>query len=561
MPDDARGLRACTASSSASISSGLIGAKHIEAGELGFIPLAHLVKAHVKGVPNVMPVMAPDKDIPDIPKDRYRYRVQFNGEDDKQVPFNWSRWDKLLHIFMACYAGMAVMWGVSDWASAEKFMKPIYHLAWAVCGLGISLYLFSLLAGGALWVPLSDLYGRRPILVASMLGAMAFSWWTSTAQYYYQFLIYRFFTGLFGSGALSIVVNIFQDLSDDAGVVDASISVYSFIIFGSPVLAPWVSDVVAFSFLGWRWIFTLQAIMMSLGFALILLFFKETCHPLILQSKARELRIRTGNRFIYCPQDHTVLDFSVVLHNFLVGPIRFFMADPILMAVSFYQGFLFALLYLTMEGIPVTFQKYGWEKDLTAICSLSMLVGMIIAAAFQVFVTNPYYRRALSKRDISDCPPLRLWVMLPGAIVLPMSLFWWFWTGFYRVHWICPTIAMAFTGFGLVTAFAPALNFVYVSYVVRPEIAMGANAFTRAIMMGVCPFFVKDMYFTLGLQWSGTLLGCLAVLLGAMPYVVFWLIPLMHKNNDHKAYRKNRWEKIMSNQIIKKPLTTIESRE
>ncbi|PRT56898.1 hypothetical protein B9G98_04518 [Wickerhamiella sorbophila] len=539
--------------------------KPLQPGELGFIPFAELVVAHTKGVPDLPAIMGPNnKAIPTVPNDHLKYRVDYNGPDDPLNPLNWSRFQRIFHIAMVCYAGMVVMWGMTVWASVEKFLKPIYHLSWSVCGLGLALYIMGLMAGPGVWIPLSQLHGRRPMLVYSMLGATVFTWWTSTAQYYYQFMIYRFFTGAFGAGALSISVDVFKDLSTRRSVVDTSISVYTIMSFGAPVLAPWVSDCVGFSFLGWRWMFTLQGIMMSSSFVLLLLFFRETSSPVVLQSKARYLRIRTGNRFIYSAHDHTFLDLSLVIHNFFAGPIKFLTADPILAVVSIYQGFLFALLYLTMEGIPLTFLRYGWNGPLTAICSLSMFIGMVIASAVQIFITNPQYRRYAKEIDVPESPPLRLWTMLPGAIVLPISLFWWFWTGFYLVHWICPTIAMAFTGFGLVTAYAPALNFVYVSYNISPEVALSANSITRALMMGMCPFFVKAMYFTLGMEWAGTLLGCLATVLGALPYIVFWVIPLWGhpaKDETHKEYRKGRWEKILHNQIIKQALTKIDSHD
>lgn len=543
--------------------------KPIEPGELGFVPFIELVAAHVKGVPDTVPVMAPGRPIPTVPEDHLRYLVEFDGPNDPLNPLNWSKFQRIFHIAMACYAGAVVMWGMTVWAAAEKFLKPIYSLSWSVAGLGLALYIMGLMAGPAVWIPLCQLHGRRPMLVYSMLGGMAFTWWTSTAQYYYQFMIYRFFTGCFGAGALSISVETFKDLSVNPSVIDTSISVYTMMSFGAPVLAPWVSDCVGFSFLGWRWMFTLQGIMMSIGFVLLFAFFKETSSAVVLQSKARELRIRTGNRFIYSPHDHTVLDLSLVIHNFFAGPIKFITADPILAVVSLYQGFLFALLYLTMEGIPLTFLRYGWSGPITAISSLSMFVGMVIACAVQVFISNPRYRKFVSQLDcgnanVADSPPLKLWAMLPGAIVLPISLFWWFWTGYYLVHWSCPTIAMAFTGFGLVTAYAPALNFVYSSYTVSPELALAANSVTRALMMGVCPFFVKAMYFTLGMQWSGTLLGCLSLVLGSLPYIVFWVIPLLgHPAEDetHKDYRRTRWERILNNQIIKSPLSKIESHD
>ena len=51
--------------------------------------------------------------------------------------------------------------------------------------------------------------------------------------------------------------------------------------------------------------------------------------------------------------------------------------------------------------------------------------------------------------------------------------------------------------------------------------AIAANTFLRSLAGAVFPLFAQYMYAGIGVNWSGTLLGCVAALLAPIPFV-FW---------------------------------------
>lgn len=105
----------------------------------------------------------------------------------------------------------------------------------------------------------------------------------------------------------------------------------------------------------------------------------------------------------------------------------------------------------------------------------------------------------------------------------PPGLLWFGWTGFRSdIHWIAPTLSGIATGFGLLTIFLQCLNYLIDAYLVFAASAIAANTFLRSLAGAGFPLFATQMINGMGVQWAGTLLGCLAFACVPMP-VWFYL--------------------------------------
>ena len=51
--------------------------------------------------------------------------------------------------------------------------------------------------------------------------------------------------------------------------------------------------------------------------------------------------------------------------------------------------------------------------------------------------------------------------------------------------------------------------------------AVAANIMLRSVIAAGFPLFTRQMFANLGIQWAGTLLGCLATVMIPIP-IVFW---------------------------------------
>lgn len=70
--------------------------------------------------------------------------------------------------------------------------------------------------------------------------------------------------------------------------------------------------------------------------------------------------------------------------------------------------------------------------------------------------------------------------------------------------------------------FLQCLNYLIDAYLMFAASAIAANTFLRSLAGAVFPLFATQMVQGLGVQWAGTLLGCVALICVPMP-VLFYL--------------------------------------
>ncbi|PRT56896.1 putative transporter C36.02c [Wickerhamiella sorbophila] len=469
-----------------------------------------------------IPPMGGDKPFPPMFEDAEAYKVEFQGPDDPLNPMNWKNSRKLLLGMIMAYMTVVLAWGSSVMAAGIPVIKEVFHVGQATAALGISLYVLGFATGPIIWGPLSEVYGRYIPMLVSYIFFTAFTFWTATADHFYHLILYRFFAGAIGSAPLVIVVASFADMFT-VEVRGRALALFSLCMVTGPILAPVVGGYIVASYLGWRWLFYITGIMASLGLVLMIFFLRETFHPIILSKKAVDLRLRTGNIMIYAQHEKNVPDIKEIAGRVLILPIKMLFQEPILFLMSLYHGFVYGILYLTLEVVPIIFsEKYHWKGGNIMLPYLGFVVGGIIMSFANVFFFDPKFRRDLRASGKPILPEARLPLCMAGAIEFPIAIFLLCWTGNYRVHWIAPSIGMAFLGGGLVSLFVGIINYTVDTYTFLAASAMAANTFTRSGMAAAFPIFASAMFHNLGVEWAGTLLGCLAVLLLPCPFIFYY---------------------------------------
>lgn len=95
-------------------------------------------------------------------------------------------------------------------------------------------------------------------------------------------------------------------------------------------------------------------------------------------------------------------------------------------------------------------------------------------------------------------------------------------TGYTKdIHWIVPTLSGLLTGFGLMSIFLQALNYLVDAYLMFAASAIAGNTFLRSLCGAGFPLFARQMFQGLGIQWAGTLLGCVALVLAPIPFIFY----------------------------------------
>jgi MFS transporter, DHA1 family, multidrug resistance protein len=141
----------------------------------------------------------------------------------------------------------------------------------------ISSYLFANGVGSLLHGPLSDRFGRRPVLIGAIVGYVLFALMCSFAQSFDMLIAMRIGQGFCGAALGVLVTSIIRD--QFAGDAMAKRMSTIFLVFMAvPIVAPLVGSAVLL-FAGWRSIFDLMAIMAIVMLIWVIMRLPETLDP------------------------------------------------------------------------------------------------------------------------------------------------------------------------------------------------------------------------------------------------------------------------------------------
>lgn len=477
---------------------------------------------------------------PDLPP--YEdYVVEFDGPDDPLHPQNWTFKAKIVIAAVLSYTSLSSTFTSSLFSASTRAFATYWGVSLEVATLGTSLYVLGYAVGPLAWGPFSELQGRKLPIVVAMFGFTCFNFGTATAFNLQTFYICRFFTGVFGSCPLAVVAAIFSDMFDNKGRGPA-IVVFSATVFLGPMLAPFIGGFIQLSGAGWRWNVYLPGLMGALSLVLNVFILKETYPPMVLVGKARELRRRTKNWGIHAKQEEVEVDLRELLTKNFTRPLRLLFTEPVVLLLSIYMSFIYGLLYSFLTAYPLVFQGvHHMNAGVGGLPFFGMMVGIFIVAGYIVFVDAPKYNKKLTANGGIPVPEWRLPTVVVGGVLFAAGLFWFGWTGYTdSIPWIVPTLSGLFTGFGLLAIFICCFNYLVDSYLMFAASVVAGNTFMRSFFGAGFPLFARQMFDNLGIQWAGTLLGCLGAILVPIPMLFIKFGPKLRERSKFAPTMKRK---------------------
>lgn len=465
--------------------------------------------------------MGGGRPIPPIPGEMEKdYIVEFNGPDDPTHPYNWSPWRKVVACFALGFTTMSVSWGSAIYATANKEICEEFGVGEVVGTLGISLYMIGFAGGPVVWGSCSEIWGRKYPTLLSQFLFVCFTFAAAVSKDLQTLMISRFFQGFLGSAPLAVVGGAFADMYDNRNRGKALVGFLSTVFFG-PTLAPIAGGYITSSYLGWRWTNYITGIMGALALVMCSILYPESYYPSILAQKAQLLRQETANWAIHASGENDHLNLSHVVHNTVLRPLRMLVTQPVVACISIYMAFAYGILYLCLEVFPIVYVE-GYAMDIANanLTYIGVLIGMLFAGVYMILL-EPIYLRKIEGNGNKPAPNARLDALMVPSIMFPIGLFLLFWSGNYpnHIHWIVPTTGAAIVGFALMGIFLSAQNYAVESYLQVSASVLAACAFMRASFAAAFPLFAQQMFHNMGVQWAGTLLGCIALLMVPIPFL------------------------------------------
>jgi MFS transporter, DHA1 family, multidrug resistance protein len=204
-------------------------------------------------------------------------RVQHNGGMHSPLPPKKSIGDRELIVMMASLMALNAL--------AIDAMLPAFPAM--IAGLAvtdpnyiqyvISVFLAGTGIGALIYGPLSDRYGRKPILLIATIGAAVFSLACSVSPSFEMMLYMRFAHGLMAAAMGVLVVSVIRDQFEGDAMARRMSTIF-LIFMIVPIVAPTVGQFVLL-FAGWRTIFDLMAFMAVAAAIWVYYRLPETLHP------------------------------------------------------------------------------------------------------------------------------------------------------------------------------------------------------------------------------------------------------------------------------------------
>ncbi|KAH7139716.1 major facilitator superfamily domain-containing protein [Dactylonectria estremocensis] len=446
--------------------------------------------------------------------------VEFAGPGDPKSPRNWPASRKITTTILYGLLTMGSTWSSAIYSTAVNDISQEFSVSEDLSNLGTSLILIGFGTGPMLWSPLSEIYGRKVPVLVPYFVALCFTVGTGVAADFQTVLVMRFLAGFFGSAPLSITGGVLADMFEPSQRGLALVG-YASAVVGGPVFAPVVGSAIVASGIGWRWTQYVTAIYMLIIVSLGALVLHESYAPVLLVSKARRLRLSTGEWAYHASHEEWDPSLREMTTKFLIRPLQL-LGTPVCFLFALHASFVYSIVYLNLGAFPIIFgQMRGWTQVTASTPFLALIVGIIAGAVFNI-QSQGFYLKKVASNHGKSCPEARLPPMMAGAAVLTCGLFVMANTADVRFPWIAPIIGAALMGFGFFTIFQAALNYLVDTFPAYAASAVAANTFMRSIMASIFPPITARMYNQLGVMWATNMLGFIALAMIPIPWLFYF---------------------------------------
>lgn len=182
--------------------------------------------------------------------------------------------------------------------------------------------------------------------------------------------------------------------------------------------------------LGWRWTYWILLIVCSTLTLAGYFFLKETYKPAILGRRKMEKQKNSDKEIKFEGEDTRPMVQK--LKHSCTRPFRI-LSQPIVLVMSTYQALLFATTYSLYTSMQSIFSgKYGFNTEQVGLLYLGPGLGFLSAVWFLVPRIDQVYNQ-LSEKHGESKPEYRLPLANIGAVLIPVSLFWFAWTVEFQV--------------------------------------------------------------------------------------------------------------------------------
>lgn len=430
---------------------------------------------------------------------------------------NWS-WLRKHAILLQCgfnalgpgFTAAILIPGTSE--VAEQFGIPAQTATYLV-----AVHILFLGIGPFLWTPLMNAYGRRPVLIGSMLLSTVAALGGGFAKEYGTLMTARVFQSIgISSGFVVpgvIVVDLFRP--EERGSKNG---IWAQMVAMGPSLGGLIGGPVV-HFVGWEWVIWLVAIVN--GVETIAYFL--TCPETSLQHRKHSgLGEYRHSELLHLP---TSIPGRLNLRSFVESII--FIQSPHVTLIAFAYGVTFAITSPGLSTIvPLALEElYGFGAIPQGLFFIGPLVGValgeLLAGPGSDWAMNYERRRAASKNRRQRLEA-RLWVGLMGYVITIVGVIIFGVTLRTHRHWIAPCFGFAISNFGLQLVTTPLKTYCVDCYPSHSGSVLQLINIVRQVTSFTVPFWSPNLNNAVGYDLGFGIEAIILAVFYLASLLVFW---------------------------------------
>ncbi|KAG8160919.1 hypothetical protein KVR01_009183 [Diaporthe batatas] len=447
--------------------------------------------------------------------------IQVNDVSPRLEPKNWAparKWTATL--LLSAFAFLQPL-SETMLSPVEKNISKALHITQAYEWLLVnSLILIGIGLAPLVLAPLSEVYGRKPVLI---VGSIVFVVWNTgcgAARTLGQMLAFRLLSGFGASVADALAGGVMGDLwrAEERGKAFA-------VFMAAPLLGPAIGPICgAFISEGidWRWVFWIISIASAVTIALAVVFLRETYLPKLQQLDADKRSKTSGGGGTVEAQDRKekfLMDMRVNLQR----PLRMLTTQVIIQLLAGYMSILYGTMFLFLFMYPTMWtRQYGQSVGIGSLNYISFAIGLIIGVTIAGRLSDRVYTRLKARSGGVGRPEYRIPTMALGTALVPVGLLWWGWSGEARVHWVVPNLGSLVFAAGIYMCSTSVSVYTIDAYTQYAASAVSTNLVARSLSSALFPLFAPYMFNALGFGLGATALACGFVVIGTGVVVILW---------------------------------------
>ena len=378
--------------------------------------------------------------------------------------------------------------------------------------MALSVYLLATAFGPLVIGPLSEVYGRKPMIHTTNIWFLVWNLIGGFANSKGLLIASRLLAGFGASAVYTLGYGVLSDVwrPEQRG---RSLSLYLLIPLTGAAIGPIIGGFIV-DYSNWRWMFWATSILQGILEVCFFPVIFETFAPLLLRRRAAKLRKETNDSRWYAAIEVFDSGRSTVskLRNSLSRPLRLLAFHPVIQIHAILGGISYGLLYFTLSSFSTLFvSAYGESISISGLHYIAICTGEIIGAQLCGPLMDQVYKKLKARAGEQPPPEIRIPLLLPSVVITPVGLLLYGWAAQYHLYWLVVDIGACLLCMGMQVFDTILRAYVMDAYSEHVSSASAATQLSRSLMAFGFPLFANKMYGSIGFGWGNSLMAFLSI--------------------------------------------------